>query len=81
MVEQTGDVFGKRYGEVLLVHIGESGPEADVYNSFPLNDCPAELWDKLGCPYDAALALFDSGTECGLRDALRRFDALGHSLR
>ena len=47
MVEQTGDVFGKRYGEVLLVHIGESGPEADVYNSFPLNDCPAELWDKL----------------------------------
>ncbi|WP_059018701.1 hypothetical protein [Mycobacterium sp. M26] len=47
MVEQTGDLFGKRYGEVLLVNIGESGPEASVYNSFPLNDCPAELWDKL----------------------------------
>ena len=41
------DVFGKRYGEVLLVHAGEAGPEAAVYNSFPLNDCPAELWTKL----------------------------------
>ncbi len=26
---------------------GADGPEAAVYNSFPLNDCPAELWDKL----------------------------------
>jgi len=42
-----GDVFAKRYGEVLLVRAGESGPEATVYNTFPLNDCPAELWDKL----------------------------------
>lgn len=41
------DVFGKRYGEVLLVAAGESGPEATVYNTFPLNDCPAELWDRL----------------------------------
>jgi hypothetical protein len=46
-VTLVGDVFGKRYGEVLLVHNGESGPEADVYNTFPLNDCPAELWGKL----------------------------------
>ncbi len=35
-------VFGKRYGEVLLVTPTESGPEATVYNTFPLNDCPAE---------------------------------------
>ena len=41
------DVFGKRYGEVLLVRMAESGPEAEVYNTFPLNDCPAELWDAL----------------------------------
>jgi hypothetical protein len=46
-VTMVGDVFAKRYGEVLLVHAGESGPEATVYNTFPLNDCPAELWDKL----------------------------------
>jgi hypothetical protein len=47
MADKSGDVFGLRYGEVLLVRMGESGPEASVYNSFPLNDCPAELWGKL----------------------------------
>jgi hypothetical protein len=41
------DFSGKRYGEVLLVEVGESGPQASVYNSFPLNDCPAELWSAL----------------------------------
>ncbi|KUH83997.1 hypothetical protein [Mycobacterium sp. IS-1556] len=43
----TGDVFGKRYGEVLLVASTPSGPEATVYNTFPLNDCPADLWNAL----------------------------------
>ncbi len=43
----AADVFGKRYGEVLLVQAGPSGPEATVYNTFPLNDCPDELWSKL----------------------------------
>ena len=37
----------------------------------------ARAWDELGCPYDAALALFDSGSEAGLREALRRFEAIG----
>ena len=41
------EFWRKRYGEVLLVRLGESGPEATVYNSFPLNDCPAELWSRL----------------------------------
>ena len=41
------DVFGKRYGEVLLVHVTETGPEATVFNSFPLNDCPQDLWSRL----------------------------------
>jgi hypothetical protein len=41
------DLSWKRYGEVLLVEVGASGPQATVYNSFPLNDCPAELWSKL----------------------------------
>ncbi len=53
-VAVIGDVFGKRYGEVLLVRAGESGPEACVYNTFPLNDCPAELWDKLDAEAIAA---------------------------
>lgn len=53
-VTLIGDVFGKRYGEVLLVRNGDSGPEATVYNTFPLNDCPAELWDKLDATAIAA---------------------------
>lgn len=48
MADQAGnDVFGKRYGEVLLLRMGDAGPQATVYNTFPLNDCPAELWDAL----------------------------------
>jgi hypothetical protein len=43
----VADLSGKRYGEVLLVEVGESGAQATVYNSFPLNDCPAELWSAL----------------------------------
>lgn len=46
-VNMIDGVFGMRYGEVLLVRSGEQGPEATVYNTFPLNDCPAELWDTL----------------------------------
>jgi hypothetical protein len=45
--KHTLDIAGKRYGEVLLVTRGEAGPQATVYNSFPLNDCPAELWSAL----------------------------------
>ena len=51
------DVFGKRYGEVLLVRMNENGPEATVYNTFPLNDCPAELWGAL----DGAAIAKDNG--------------------
>lgn len=45
--QDSGDLSGKRYGEVLLVTPGEAGPQATVYNSFPLNDCPADLWTAL----------------------------------
>jgi ATP/maltotriose-dependent transcriptional regulator MalT len=37
----------------------------------------AAAWDELECPYEAALALLDAGTEESLRAALRRFEALG----
>ena len=64
MTDQTDAVFGKRYGEVLLVRIGQDGPEATVYNSFPLNDCPAAQWEKLDAEaiareYDAIAALLN----------------------
>jgi hypothetical protein len=45
--QESADLSGKRYGEVLLVTPGEAGPQATVYNSYPLNDCPAELWTVL----------------------------------
>lgn len=48
------NIFGKRYGEVLLVHVTDSGPQATVYNTFPLNDCPAELWSGLDAQAIAA---------------------------
>ncbi|CAM2914068.1 hypothetical protein MYIN104542_09815 [Mycobacterium intermedium] len=44
---EVADLAGQRYGEVLLVVPGEAGPQANVYNSYPLNDCPAELWSAL----------------------------------
>jgi DNA-binding CsgD family transcriptional regulator/tetratricopeptide (TPR) repeat protein len=37
----------------------------------------AAAWDRLGCPYNAALALADSDEEIHLRDALQRLEALG----
>ena len=67
MTEQTQDFFGKRYGEVLLVTTGESGPEATVYNTFPLNDCPARLWDKL----DAEALAKENGAAAALLNGPR----------
>ncbi|ODR06385.1 hypothetical protein BHQ21_11330 [Mycobacterium sherrisii] len=61
------DLSGKRYGEVLLVEVGESGPQATVYNSFGLNDCPAELWSKL----DAAAIAAEHGAAAALLNGPR----------
>ena len=36
-----------RYCEVLLVTLSESQPIASVYNTYPLNDCPADKWAAL----------------------------------
>ncbi|MFM9032831.1 MAG: hypothetical protein ACKOQ4_00820 [Mycobacterium sp.] len=63
----SGDVFGKRYGEVLLIRMGTSGPEATVYNTFPLNDCPAELWDAL----DAEAIARENGAAAALLNGPR----------
>ena len=52
--DPTTGLSGKRYGEVLLVTPGEAGPQASVYNSFGLNDCPAELWSALDAQAIAA---------------------------
>jgi DNA-binding CsgD family transcriptional regulator/tetratricopeptide (TPR) repeat protein len=36
----------------------------------------SRLWSSLGCPYEAALALFDAGDEAALRQALKIFTSL-----
>ena len=37
----------------------------------------SRLWSSLGCPYEAALALYDAGDEAALRQALKIFTGLG----
>lgn len=66
-VSVVDGVFGKRYGEVLLVRATDSGPQATVYNTFPLNDCPAELWDAL----DATAIAEENGTVAALLNGPR----------
>lgn len=44
---RTVDMRGLRYCEVLLVGIVDGAAVADVYNSYPMNDCPAEQWKAL----------------------------------
>jgi len=65
--QRTTDVSGRRYGEVLLVEIGESGPQATVYNSFGLNDCPAQLWSAL----DARAIATENGAAAALLNGPR----------
>jgi hypothetical protein len=67
MREQVTDLSGKRYGEVLLVTPGEAGPQGTVYNSFPLNDCPAELWSAL----DPRAIAADNGAAAALLNGPR----------
>lgn len=43
----TTSMRTRRYCEVLLAQVINGNATADVYNSYPLNDCPAELWTKL----------------------------------
>jgi hypothetical protein len=65
--DPTTGLSGKRYGEVLLVTPGEAGPQATVYNSYPLNDCPAELWSAL----DAQAIATENGAATALLNGPR----------
>lgn len=74
--EQLSGVFGKRYGEIFLASPSESGVEAVVYTTFPLNDCPPELWSALApeaiaAEYGAAAALLD-GPRCWLVNGIEQ---------
>jgi hypothetical protein len=65
--EESADLSGKRYGEVLLVTPGEAGPQAAVYNTFPLNDCPDDLWSAL----DAHTIATENGAAAALLNGPR----------
>ena len=65
--KHSADLSGKRYGEVLLVTPGEAGPQAAVYNSFPLNDCPDDLWSAL----DAHTIATENGAAAALLNGPR----------
>ncbi len=45
---------GERYCEVLLVRPADGRVTAEVYNSFPLNDCPESEWSQLDATAIAA---------------------------
>jgi hypothetical protein len=73
------DLRGRRYGEVLLIRMDADsgdGPQATVYNTFGLNDCPAELWSKLDADalarsHGAAAALLN-GPRYWLMDSIEK---------
>ncbi|WP_224243488.1 hypothetical protein [Hyalangium gracile] len=45
--QQSQDVRGARYCEVLLAYQEGLGLRVDVYNTYLLNDCPEEAWQRL----------------------------------
>ena len=49
-------IRGDRYCEFLLVTPTAAGVRAEVYATFPLNDCPAEVWDAADTTEVAASA-------------------------
>ncbi len=60
----AASLVGLRYGEVLLARLTDQGLTADVYNSFPLNDCPDEQWraldaDAIAAEHGAVIAVLN----------------------
>ena len=74
----TGEILSwRRRAEVV-----DAVPETAIGEPFDLQlggdwRAAAQRWRELGCPYQAALALYDGGDEDGLREALDEFHALG----
>jgi hypothetical protein len=57
-----------RYGEVMLVTLNDDGEVvADVYNTYPFNDCPADRWEQL----DPGKIAADAGVTAALLNGPR----------
>ncbi len=55
--DAAAGLHGKRYCEVLLVTLTNGSGTGDVYNSFPMNECPQAQWAAL----DAGTIAKDAG--------------------
>lgn len=77
-VDTSASMRGLRYCEVLLLNVGDQGLQAEVYNTYPLNDCPDETWLGLDGAAIAAkeavpFALIN-GPRFWLMDSVERLD-------
>ena len=50
----AANMHGKRYCEILLLNLKDDGIHAEVFNTYPLNDCPDDQWKAIDT---AAIAL------------------------
>ena len=53
----AANMHGKRYCEILLLNLQEDGIHAEVFNTYPLNDCPDDQWKAI----DTAAVATDEG--------------------
>lgn len=78
------DLRGQRYGEVFLAFL-DGAPRIDVYNSFPLNDCPPDLWrgldTKLIAKECGATAAVLNGPRHWMMDGIGKIDPVEPVLR
>lgn len=77
-VEAPVSMRGLRYCEVLLLNLSESGLQAEVYNSYPLNECLDDVWRGLdgGAIAEAEAVPFAllNGPRFWLMDSVERLD-------
>jgi DNA-binding CsgD family transcriptional regulator len=65
-----------------ITDAGDAGDAGDAAEPYRLQrqgqwEAAARRWEELGCPYEAALALADSGSEPAMRQALAQLRQLG----
>lgn len=53
----VANMHGKRYCEILLLNLKDDGIYAEVFNTYPLNDCPDDQWKAI----DTAAVAADEG--------------------
>lgn len=61
------DMRGLRYCEILFLSMAETGLIAEVYNTYPLNDCPPDQWQSL----DVAAIALEAGVPLALANGPR----------